>query len=123
MPVNCHALNDFRSGAGNDAVMDEVLSDNVAALVASGVRSRWSEWRRMACAYERMRERPRAGVRRGCRSPTEVDASNMKMGDGGCRPACNLQFATDCTGQVIVGVDAVTAGSEMGATRAHGGAG
>jgi len=36
VPVNYHALNDFRSGAGNDAVMDEVLSDNVAALAAVG---------------------------------------------------------------------------------------
>ena len=34
--VNYHALNDFRSGAGNDEVMDEVLSDNVAALAAVG---------------------------------------------------------------------------------------
>ena len=34
VPVNYHALNDFR--AGNDALMDEVLSDNVAALAAAG---------------------------------------------------------------------------------------
>jgi hypothetical protein len=37
----------------------------------------------------------------------------MKMGDGGWRPAYNVQFATDCQAQVIVGVDAVTAGSDM----------
>ena len=30
--VNYHALNDFRSG--NQALMDELLSDNVAALAA-----------------------------------------------------------------------------------------
>src|SRR5881394_3912669 len=32
--VNYHALNDFRSG--NEQLMDEVLSDNVAALAAAG---------------------------------------------------------------------------------------
>ena len=37
----------------------------------------------------------------------------MKMGDGGFRPAYNVQFATDCAAQVIVGVDVVTAGSDM----------
>ena len=37
----------------------------------------------------------------------------MKMGDGGFRPACNVQFATDCEAQVIVGMDVVTAGSDM----------
>ncbi len=37
----------------------------------------------------------------------------MKMGDGGFRPAYNVQFATDCASQVIVGVQAVTAGSDM----------
>ncbi len=46
-------------------------------------------------------------------STTDADASNMKMGDGGWRPACNVQFATDCAAQVIVGVDTVTAGSDM----------
>lgn len=46
-------------------------------------------------------------------STTDADASTMKMGDGGFRPAYNVQFATDCAAQVIVGVDTVTAGSDM----------
>jgi len=45
--VNYHALNDFRSA--NEALMDELLTDNVAAL-AQPVRSAWSGWRRTACA-------------------------------------------------------------------------
>ena len=45
VPVNYHALNDFRSGTGNDKVMDELLSDNVATLptataTASAARAR-----------------------------------------------------------------------------------
>jgi len=38
----------------------------------------------------------------------------MKMADGGYRPAYNAQFATDTERQVIVGVEAATAGSDMG---------
>ena len=46
-------------------------------------------------------------------SSTDADASNMKMADGGFRPAYNVQFASDCEAQVIVGVEVVTAGSDM----------
>jgi transposase len=58
--------------------------------------------------------------RRNGRSPQEARASTtdaqanvMKMADGGWHPAYNVQLATDCDSQVIVGVEAVTAGSDM----------
>jgi len=181
VPVNYHALNDFRSGAGNDTVMDEVLSDNVAALAAVGaitlervaqdgmrvradagaasfrrlarleehqaearelvqalkaqaqadpgqanrraqaarLRAAQDREQRIADALARLPEMAAAKRRNGDKaedaraSATDADASNMKMGDGGFRPAYNVQFATDCASQVIVGVDAVTAGSDM----------
>lgn len=181
VPVNYHALNDFRSGAGNDAVMDEVLSDNVAALAAVGaitlqrvaqdgmrvradagagsmrrqarleehqaearelvqvlkaqaqadpgqasrraqaarLRAAQQREQRIAEALARLPEMAAAKRRNGDKaedaraSTSDADASNMKMGDGGFRPAYNVQFATDCGSQVIVGVDAVTAGSDM----------
>jgi transposase len=47
-------------------------------------------------------------------SMTDADASVMKMGDGGFRPAFNVQYATDTESQVIVGADVVTAGSDLG---------
>jgi hypothetical protein len=47
-------------------------------------------------------------------STTDADARVMKMGDGGFRPAFNVQFATTCEDQVIVGMDVVNAGSDMG---------
>lgn len=47
-------------------------------------------------------------------STTDAEASVMKMGDGGFRPAYNAQYATDNESQVIVGVDVVTVGSDMG---------
>ncbi len=47
-------------------------------------------------------------------SSTDADATVMKMGDGGFRPAYNVQFATDGASQVIVGADVVTVGSDQG---------
>ena len=47
-------------------------------------------------------------------STTDPDARVMKMGDGGFRPAYNVEFATDTQSQVIVGVDVTSAGSDQG---------
>jgi transposase len=177
--VNYHALNDFRGA--NDALMDEVLSDNVAALASVGaitlervaqdgmrvradagaasfrrqarleehhaqarelvqtlkaqaqadpgqasrrvqaarLRAAQQREQRIAEALQRLPEMAAAKRRNGDKpedarsSTTDADASNMKMGDGGFRPAYNVQFATDCASQVIVGVQTVTAGSDM----------
>jgi len=177
--VNYHALNDFR--VANGEFMDELLSDNVAALAAvgaitlervaqDGMRVRASagaaSFRRQARLEEHLVEarelvqtlktqvetdpgeasrRARAARLRAARereerirealaqlpevvevkrrngskpedartSTTDADARVMKMGDGGFRPAYNVQFATVCEEQVIVGVDVVNAGSDM----------
>ena len=47
-------------------------------------------------------------------STTEPEARVMKMGDGGFRPAHNVQFATTTEGQVITGVDVSNSGSDQG---------
>lgn len=47
-------------------------------------------------------------------STTDPEARVMKMGDGGFRPAHNVQFATDTASQVITGVDVVNTGSDQG---------
>jgi transposase len=47
-------------------------------------------------------------------STTDPEARNMKMGDGGFRPAYNVQFATDGATRMIVSVD-VTNNSSDGA--------
>lgn len=46
-------------------------------------------------------------------STTDAEATVMKMGDGGFRPAYNAQYATDTASQVIVGVEVATTGSDM----------
>ena len=177
--VNYHALNDFRSG--NEALMDEVLTANVAALAAAGAislqrvaqdgmrvradagaasfrrqaslqqhlaeaeelvrdikqraqadpaaASRRAQAARQRAARER-EERIRAALeqlpqvqavkrRKGNQpedarvSTTDADARVMKMGDGGFRPAFNVQLASTCEEQVIVGVAVSNAGSDM----------
>ena len=47
-------------------------------------------------------------------STTDPEARVMKMGDGGFRPAFNVQFATDTKSRVIVGVGVTNAGTDMG---------
>lgn len=47
-------------------------------------------------------------------STTDPEVPVMKMGDGGFRPAANVQFATDTASQVITGVDVTGRGSDQG---------
>lgn len=47
-------------------------------------------------------------------STTDPEARRMKMGDGGFRPACNVQFVTDGDARVIVSVDVTNNGSDGG---------
>jgi transposase len=49
-------------------------------------------------------------------STTDAEARVMKMGDGGFRPAYNVQLATDNESRMIVGVDLTNSGSDMGLT-------
>jgi transposase len=177
--VNYHAINDFR--AGNETLMDELLTDNVAALAAAGaiglervaqdgmrvradagaasfrrqasleehlsqarelvqtiktqtqadpgqakrqaqaarLRAAQEREQRIRAALEQLPEVAAAKKRNGAKaedaraSTTDADARVMKMGDGGFRPAFNVQFATECEGQVIVGMEVVNAGSDM----------
>jgi transposase len=177
--VNYHAINDFR--AGNAKLMDEVLSNNVAALAAAGaiclervaqdgmrvradagaasfrrqaslqqhllearelvhnikrqaqgdparakrkaqaakLRAAKERERRIQAALDQLPEVVAVKKRNGSKgeearaSTTDPDARVMKMGDGGFRPAFNVQFATTCQDQVIVGMDVVNAGSDM----------
>jgi transposase len=47
-------------------------------------------------------------------STTDPEARQMKMGDGGFRPAYNVQFATDGGARMIVSVDVTNNGSDGG---------
>ncbi len=75
---------------------------------------------RVEKALERLPELAKLKVKQGKKpetaraSTTDAEATVMKMADGGFRPAFNAQYATDTQSQVIVGVEAVTLGSDMG---------
>lgn len=60
-----------------------------------------------AAASKPAKERKDARV-----SMTDPEARVMKMGDGGFRPAYNVQLATDTKSRVIVGVSVTNAGSD-----------
>jgi transposase len=47
-------------------------------------------------------------------STTDSDARRMKMGDGGFRPAYNVQFATDGEARMIVAVEVTNEGTDGG---------
>jgi transposase len=47
-------------------------------------------------------------------STTDPDARNMKMGDGGFRPAYNVQLATDADSGIILNMDVSNEGSDAG---------
>ena len=86
---------------------------------AARLRAAQEREERIRAALEQLPEVAAAKKRNGAQaedaraSTTDADARVMKMGDGGFRPAFNVQFATECEGQVIVGMDVVNAGSDM----------
>lgn len=47
-------------------------------------------------------------------STTDPEARRMKMGDGGTRPAYNVEFSTDLNSLVIMGFDVTNAGTDAG---------
>ena len=62
----------------------------------------------------KMERRKKGSGEQARASMTDPEARKMKMGDGGFRPAYNVQFATTAETLVIVGVDVVNAGTDGG---------
>jgi transposase len=61
------------------------------------------------------REKRKKGDGASARASTsDPEARRMKMGDGGTRPAYNVEFTTDLNSLVIVGFDVTNAGSDAG---------
>jgi len=64
---------------------------------------------------EQQKEKKEKGSAEKARcSMTDPEARNMKMGDGGFRPAYNVQFVTDGDTRMIVSVDVINNGSDGG---------
>lgn len=60
---------------------------------------------------EKSKKKDKEGVRA---STSDPQARVMKMGDGGWRPAYNVQLASDTPSQVIVGVEVTNQGNDQG---------
>jgi transposase len=85
---------------------------------AAAIRHAEDRVERVEQALERMpaiEAKLKPGEKKEARvSTTDPKATVMKMADGGFRPAYNLEYATTCAGQAVVGVDVVTVGSDQG---------
>jgi hypothetical protein len=97
---------------------DPALNARRAAARKRGAEQRLA---RLEAALEQLPEVIATKKRSGAKdatvrvSTTDPDARVMKMGDGGFRPAFNVQFATTSdTARVIVGVDVTNRGSDAG---------
>ena len=109
------------SEAQVEALKNELESDPAAASRREqSARKRAAEERRdrVKAALERIPEaeaKKKPDEKHKARvSTTDPEATVMKMGDGGFRPAFNVQFATDSKTQVITGVDVTNCGSDQG---------
>jgi hypothetical protein len=104
------------------AVTREALDPDLTARRAAA-RKRGAEQRiaRLEAAIAQIPDAAAVKQRSGAKdataraSTTDPDARVMKMGDGGFRPAYNVQFATTAdAARVIVGVEVTNRGSDAG---------
>jgi transposase len=104
--------------------LKQQVEDDPGALTrrqqAARERARRERQERVEQALQRLPELEQLKAKQGKKpeearvSTTDAEATVMKMGDGGFRPAYNAQYATDTGSQVVVGVEVVTVGSDMG---------
>lgn len=105
-----------------EALKREVHDDPSATArrtAAARQRAAVERQQRVARALAQLPEvtarRQKAGVKGPSRvSTTDPEARVMKMADGGFRPAFNGQFSTATASQVIVGVEGLNAGTDLG---------
>ena len=88
----------------NQAAMLRAVTEREARIEAALARLP-----ELAEIKERQGEKPESARA----STTDADATVMKMGDGGFRPAYNIEFSGDTKSMAITGVDVVTTGSDM----------
>ena len=105
-----------------EAVTQEAADPAISARRAAA-RQRGAQQRleRLEAALKQIPEVTETKKRNGAKdtagrvSTTDPDARVMKMGDGGFRPAFNVQFATTADpGRIIVGVAVTNRGSDAG---------
>ena len=79
------------------------------------LREREERLRKALEQHAEMEAKKKASEKEQARaSTTDADARVMKMGDGGFRPAFNVQLATDTATQIISGVEVTNSGGDQG---------
>ena len=81
---------------------------DLGKLLAARVRAALDQLPQIAEA-KKAKDRDKARA-----STTDPDARVMKMGDGGFRPAFNVQLATTVDSQIITGVEVTNSGGDQG---------
>jgi transposase len=97
---------------------DEQLSPRRVAARKRAARERRERIRQaqkeVKKVVEQRERRKKGGGQTARASATDPESRKMKMGDGGYRPAYNVEFATDLDSLTIVGADVVNAGTDLG---------
>lgn len=89
----------------------QAAQERAAEERASRLRQALEEREKVAATLESRKKGSGAQARV---STTDPEARKMKMGDGGFRPAYNVQFVTTTDTRVVVGVDVTNAGTDGG---------
>lgn len=89
----------------------EAAQERAARERIERLKQAQQEVQKVAEAREKRKKGDGASARA---STTEPEARRMKMGDGGTRPAYNIEFSTDLNSLVIMGFDVTNAGSDAG---------
>jgi transposase len=78
----------------------------------AGIQRAMAEMPAVVAAKEAQKNKGRAKQSEPRASTTDAESRNMKMADGGFRPAYNPQFATDVDSGIIVGVHVTNEGTD-----------
>jgi len=106
-----HLQQEFENGATEPSARERAARQRAARERVERLERAKEERKKIEAGRE---ARKKGDGQQARASMTDPEARRMKMGDGGFRPAYNLQFATTLDTLVIVGVDVINAGSDGG---------
>lgn len=99
--------NSAEASKAQQAAQQRAAEERLERIKAAQENLKELELRRIEKKSRKSNSTPRA-------STTDPEAVRMKMGDGGFRPAFNVQFASDGETRIVVGVSVDNQGSDQG---------
>jgi len=103
-PARSAELSARQKAARERAARERVQRLEAAQAVVKKLQARQEE------SAKNLSEKQKAKLREPRASTTDAEARNMKMPDGGCRPAFNSQVAVDTQSRAIVGIEITNEG-------------